>query len=317
MVGNRWTISVVVAAGLATVPACALHLGSKSSEFPPTDARAQHVSAPQAVSTEFAAYPRRPGEYVPLRADESDAVPVAIPTVEVPPAAVAPEPLPSLAPRVDPPLVAAVREYVNDRPDLAIAHLKGLDAANQELLLQLIPVVVRAGQAPLSKASPHDVGVMAGEVEGAHAALAARSPLFVENVCFCRSVRNYGRYDPFPERHAYRPGALVWLYTEVRNVPSEPADASGVAGYVTKLVCSLQVMDAAGNVVPMPDPVTRQPVPALRDTKEDFTRSPVRDYFIAFKLPVPPTPGEYTVRFEVRDPKSGRAVSKPVSLRVQ
>ena len=322
MVGNRWAIPVVVSAGLAGLPACAVHVGSKAGDHAPTPAGppTQVVQSPPG-GTEFAAFPRRPGEYVPVHPDVQDVAAVGRAAVEPS----EPLPLPKIAdiptvtpPPPDPPLVAAVREYLNDRPDRAVEHLKALDAPNQELLLQLIPVMVRAGQAPLPKASPHDVGVMVGELDRARASLAAKAPLFVEKACFCQDVKNYGRYDPYPERHAFKPGELFGLYTEVRNVPSEPATApTGVEGYITRLVCTLRVQDAAGNAVPMPGRKPGTWVPELRDTKEDFTRSPVSDYFIVFWLPAPPKSGTYTVRFEVCDPKTGRAVSRTMPLRVQ
>ena len=54
----------------------------------------------------------------------------------------------------DPPLVAAVRAYLNDDPERAVGHLKNLDGPNQELMLQLIPAIVRASQMDLTHAEP-------------------------------------------------------------------------------------------------------------------------------------------------------------------
>jgi hypothetical protein len=102
------------------------------------------------------------------------------------------------------------------------------------------------------------------------------------------------------------------LYVEVRNAPSVPGDD----GYVTQLACTLQVRDAAGAVVELTDQ-SRRSVPALAETKRDVTRSPVRDYFLLFRFPVPARPGSYTVAVEVRDPATGRTVSRTLPLRVQ
>ena len=92
-------------------------------------------------------------------------------------------------------------------------------------------------------------------------------------------------------------------------------------GFLTRLVCTLQVRDTAGAVVPLPDK-SQKPVPTLHDDKRDFTRSPIRDYFLLFRFPVPLRPGPYTVTFEIQDPASdrpgsGRAVSRTMSFRVQ
>ena len=56
--------------------------------------------------------------------------------------------------------MAAVRAYLDDRPDLAVEHLKALDKPNQELMLQLIPAVVKGSRASLTRAGPHDLGVL-------------------------------------------------------------------------------------------------------------------------------------------------------------
>ena len=76
-------------------------------------------------------------------------------------------------------------------------------------------------------------------------------------------------------------------------------------GFVTELACTLQVTDAGGAVVPLMDR-NRRLVPALTDTKRDFTRSPIRDYFLLFRFPIPDRPGEYTVTVKVLDPAGGR-----------
>ena len=54
-----------------------------------------------------------------------------------------------------------------------------------------------------------------------------------------------------------------------------------------------------------------------RFERTDFSRSPVRDYFLKYRFPVPPLPGAYTVTVEVRDATGQRtARSRPVEFRV-
>jgi hypothetical protein len=110
------------------------------------------------------------------------------------------------------------------------------------------------------------------------------------------------------------------VYAELKNVPSEPVETPAGTGYVTNLVCTMQVRDAAGNVieftVPGPDN-TRRTVPQYQETKKDFRRSPVRDYFMTFGFSVPARPGAYTVTIDVRDPANGRAVTRTMPFRVQ
>lgn len=215
--------------------------------------------------------------------------------------------------QVDPPLVAAVRDYVNGKPERAVEHLKSLDHANQELMLQLIPAVVRASQLDFAHASPTEIGVLAEQLRDPAEQLATRAPLILDRVCFCRWVKNFGRYEPLPEGTAFHRGCLAELYVEVRNVPSVAVQSSPEgAGFVTRLSCTLQVFDASGSVVPLIDR-TRNTVPALTETKRDFTRSPIRDYFLLFRFPVPDRPGLYDIAIKVHDPAGGRAVSRTVT----
>lgn len=241
-----------------------------------------------------------------------------LPTVPKPPStseslvALAPVPRP-VSSRPDPPLVAAVRDYVNGQPERAVEHLKALDRPNQELMLQLIPAVVRASQVDLTRASPTEMGLLAEQLRAPAEQVAARAPLILDRVCFCRWVKNFGRYEPLPEGTVFHGGSLAELYVEVRNVPSVAVQSPGEgAGYVTKLTCTLQVFDAAGAVVPLTDRA-RNTVPALTETKRDFTRSPIRDYFLLFRFPLPERPGLYEVAIKVHDPEGGREVSRTVT----
>ncbi len=327
MAANRWATPLLLAAGLPTLPACLVSTGSG----PP----AGSAQSPPAASVAGSARPlfgelRGPGERVPLHEPTptvtAEAPPPSLPPTDPPPPTAdevkPPQPIPATvtvarSPAADdPPLVAALRAFLDDRPDLARKHLEALDGPNQELMLQLIPALVGASRANLTRPST-EVGDLARQLEAPAAALAARAPLGIERACFCRSVKNFARYEPLPDRHAFRPGAMAEVYVEVRNVPSVPAStAADGDGFLTRLVCTLQVRDAAGAVVPLPDK-THRPVPTLTDDKRDFTRSPIRDYFLLFQFPVPAKPGAYTVTFEVQDPATGRAVSRTMPFRVQ
>lgn len=225
---------------------------------------------------------------------------------------------PSVIPTNDPPLVAAVRAYLDGKPDAAVKHLEALDKPNQELMLQLIPAVVRASQLDLPNASPTEIGMLAEQLREPAEALASRAPLVLDRVCFCRWVKNFGRYEPLPDRHVFRAGSLAELYVEVRNAPSVAVNSSTEGdGYVTRLACTLRVTDAAGNIVPLTDR-NRHAVPALTETKRDFTRSPIRDYFLLFRFPVPVQPGSYDVTVKVHDPAGGREVTRTLTkLRVE
>lgn len=322
MAVNRWIILFT----LPLLPACVLTGKQTVPEQPP--------NAVTPVG-EFAVLPRAPGDRVPLN-NPADAQPgqarplVHQPVADPDPTAVtppAPQPLqitelPSAAPAiVDPPLVAAVRAYLDNRPDLALEHLRALDKPNQELMLQLIPAFVQASRMNLAQPSSVDVGLLVSQLEAPNAplaALASKAPLFVDKVAFCRDVKGFGRYEPFQNQTTLRAGQSVWLYVELRNTPSvrtaTPADGEG---FETALGCTLQIQEANGAVVELFDGNTRKMVPVLRDAKKDFSRSPLRDYFIAFSFPVPVKPGEYAVTVGVHHSPTHRAVSRTIRFRAQ
>ncbi len=328
MLAKSRNLVLVVAAGLVAVPACVFPRGERRHPTPPPEPTPSTSVLPPSRGSQFAELIRAPGERVAI----ADPVPMVVARSTPPPeqgiahvggtAKVPSLPDPLIAPPpvvlhpIDPPLVAAMRAYLENRPDEAVKHLRSLDKPNQELMLQLIPAVVRASQMDLNRATPHEIGVLAGQLEAPTATLATRGPLFIEKAVFCRWIKNFGRYEPLPDRHAFPPGALAELYLEVKNVPSEPTSSPGEGeGYVTRLACTLQLRDAAGGIVELTDQ-SRRAVPALAETKRDFTRSQIRDYFLLFRFPVPGKPGEYKVVVEVRDPATGRAVSRTLLLRV-
>jgi hypothetical protein len=169
----------------------------------------------------------------------------------------------------------------------------------------------------LSPGKPHEVGVLAGQLGAVSASLAPKAPLMIEKVCFCEEFKTFGHFKPLPNQQVLRPGRIAQLYTEVRNVPSEPTvDPVDGEGYVTSLVRSIELRDASGAVIELTDRHGKR-VPKIQDTRQDFSRSPMRDYFVVFYFETPSKPGAYTVTIEVRDPQSGRAVSKPTTFRVQ
>jgi hypothetical protein len=322
MAVNRW----IVLLALPLLPACVLTGKQTAPEQPP---------APIEPVREFAVLPRVPGERVALsNPDEvqpGQAKPLAHQPIADPDlteiAPPTPQPLqltepPSSAPVLaDPPLVAAVRAYLDNRPDLALEHLRALDKPNQELMLQLIPAFVQAARMNLAQPSSVDVGMLVAQLEAPNsplAALAAKAPLFVDKAMFCRDIRGFGRYTPFQDQATLKTGQIVFLYVELRNTPSvRTATAADGEVFETALDCTLQIQDARGGVVELFDQKAMKLVPILHDPKRDLTRSPIRDYFIAFQFPVPVKPGDYAVTVGVHHAPTHRAVSRTMRFRAQ
>lgn len=325
--------SLVLLAGLALgpLPAC-LHVTATVPDPAPVPAPPPNPPAKE----KFATLPARPGEVVRTTpAEKTAAKPPAdpadgLPLPPGPPPDLAivkaePGPLPGLgAPPADPPLVQALRAFLDNRADDGLRHLRGLDPANQDFALALLPVLVRGSQWDLAAADPAEVGVVADQLHAAAARLETRAALKVERVAFCQPVarpkvgRYAGKYDPRPEVDPYRVGDKAYLYVEVKHVSGHPA-ADG-DGYVCRVNVGLEVRDSHGNVVEQVDPhdpALQRRVPVARFLHEDPTRGPVRDWYHAYSFGVPHKPGVYTITVEARDPAGTRvAKSRPVSFHV-
>jgi len=75
------------------------------------------------------------------------------------------------------------------------------------------------------------------------------------------------------------------------------------------LNCTLQLRDTNEKVLELTGKNGQQ-TSELAETKADFSRSPLKDYFMLFWFAAPSKPGKYVVNFKVRDPNTGREISK-------
>jgi len=315
----------IVFAGIAAVPipAC-LHVSgavTPQEQFPKAS-----------NSSDFASFPKRPGELVAKNPGTTASKPPTPETTEpkepTPPPLTDPhlirasEPV-SIPPiaipsATEPPLLATLRAYLENRPDDAIKLLQSLDRGNQDFALALLPVLVRGTQMNLANANPEEVAVLVDQLHAVAGRLEPKAALRVEKVAFCRRMSGFGRYEPWSEGQPYKPNDLAVLYVELRNIGSEPVAGPAGETYLCRAIVSLEVRDATGNLVEQTDPADwRRRVPVARFEHADHTRSPLHDYSRTYRISVPAQPGVYTVTVEVKDP-SGRRVarSQPAEFRV-
>ena len=142
--------------------------------------------------------PPAPGERVVLNPGPPTIEP------EVPPDLVKidpPQPEPIVKVTPDPPLVAALRAFLEEHPEEAVEHLHDLEASNEELMLQLIPTIVHASRLDIETGSPHQIGMLAEQLERVLDTVAKRSPMIIKKALFCSEAKNFGRYIPFPDNH--------------------------------------------------------------------------------------------------------------------
>ncbi len=209
------------------------------------------------------------------------------------------EPVTAAKPVEDPALVAALRCFLDKRPEEALCKLKDLDKANRDVLLGLLPVAARLAEKSLNQTSPQEVAALIHRLDQALAPLHARAPLTIEKICFCQRIGNFGVYDPWPPEHRFREGDLVQIYVQMRNFTSTPQPSlSGPGKHVIHLVGSAEICDEAGKKVwPHTIPFNR------KGPQTDESWALRHDYFETYTFYVPRRipPGAYVLRVRVED----------------
>ena len=320
MVAYRWGLLLGLAVGALALPACVSGLRSDRNLEPKVSAPAV-TPTPVPKKDSFAEFPRAPGQTVlknppPVQTPSSTVVSMANdPTL--PNESQQPSPI-VITPKLplDPPLVAAVRAYIDKQPELAIEHLKALDPPNQELMLQLIPAIVRASQMNWTRAGPTEVGELLDQLQLPIRGLSGKASLSIDKVVFCSgTAREFGHYQPLPEGYAYKPNDLADLYIEIGNAPSVPTiSPTEGEGYSTILNCEFRIREVVDNSA---EPLDRNRL--ISKPVREFTLSPKRDYHHSLRFAVPSKPGLYILTIEVVDPnrERWRSVRKSVKFRVR
>ena len=233
---------------------------------------------------------------------QSNASPVSATSVETPlPAELTPEMAQSPG---DSPLIRAVRAFQQNKPEEAVEHLKAYDSATQQVLLSLLPAMVRIGDGRLQQMKPEEADALLHQFTQVPGMLRPRASLQANNVRLCREVHNFAHVEPFPDRHTFRPGDIVYLYMELANFTPVPATKGG---YLVTLVSSLELRDSTGGLVWRADP---KEVP-------DLVSTPPQDYYRNFRLCVPTVPpGVYMLTVKTTDRPTGREVRKTIEMRI-
>jgi hypothetical protein len=231
-----------------------------------------------------------------------------VPIVKPPPAPVETAETPASAPvapsaetthrQDEPPLVAALRCFLDKHPDAAMDFLQGYDPANQEMLLSLLPLAVRLTETSIDRATPMELSNLIDQLHSLALPLQRRAGLRIAWLCFCKEIKGFGMYDPLPDDLAVfrggsegHPGEMVQIYAEMRNFSSE---VQGIHS-VTRLKSLLEIRTLQGKTV--------WSVDKFPDERPDLCRTQRQDYFINYKFYVPAhlAPGSYTLVVQVQD----------------
>lgn len=303
---------------LPLLPACAMTIGSGQDTRETSWPTAPETTAPPQVPFAIA---RKPGVSIPLNSAKTVVAPVEpVPSMAEAPHEIAKDPPVQLPPTVTPPapesaLVGILRAYVDGRPETAMPLIETLEKANQDMVLQLVPALVKASKVNPAQADPKELAVVAGQFAAVAGQLNKRAPMTIEKALFCRSVKNFGRYEALPESPLLKPGTLNLIYFELGNIASEPANQNGVDGFLTKLICTWQMRDSNDQPLILIGKSQEQKL-ELIDPKVDFSQSHLRDYYLQLQFNAPSRPGKYTVHFKVRDSITGREVARALPFRV-
>jgi len=269
---------------------------------------------PQAIGfVKLAGEPLRPDEFTPVVAEKPLPTLVA-PEVEpglvdlpkgpptVPPP---PQKLPA-ALNDEPPVLAALRCYVEKRPNDAPQELNKLDAQSREVLLTLVPLAAKVGDGKLKDADPREVALLVDQLQGLLWSLRPRAALVMDKFCFCRQIRRFGVFEAMDGSPSFQPGEMVEVYAEIRNVSSQPLRTTR-GDHRTYLRSVLDVRKPSG------ESVWRKPF-----EKPDETMTPQHDYFQHYRFQMPAIePGAYVLHLEVIDVPTGRKVRQQMNFAVK
>ena len=212
---------------------------------------------------------------------------------------------PKAAPATDPPFLRAVRASLANKPDEAVDHLRSFDPATQQIFLSLLPALVQLSEGRLQQMKPEEMDVVLDAMNRVPAMLRPRASLRAHNVCLCRDVQTFAHVTPFPPRHEFRAGDVIYPYVELANFSCMP-DSAG--GFAVALAWSLEVRNAAGSPVWGSD---------LKQDVNRFSSAP-QDFYCCYRFCVPDSlaPGQYSLIVRIIDKPTGRDVRQALEFRV-
>lgn len=240
------------------------------------------------------------GPHVVL-AEHREPTPQAAAPVE-PPRPPDPRPLPILndasanpPPAPDLAVVVALRQLLQNHPERAMEEIRGMDPANQELLIGLLPLVARISEGSLSSANPEVLANLLDQLASLESALSVRAPLTISRMCYCReAAKGFGRFEPLSPSQGFRagsngePGETVHVYVEYRNLAWRQVGEffETCQGY------RLEIRDRSGA------PVRHDKLPVL-----ERRRSACKDMYQPVRLEVPAgmPPGDYMLVVQIED----------------
>ncbi|HZU36412.1 MAG TPA: hypothetical protein VFA18_10915 [Gemmataceae bacterium] len=217
-----------------------------------------------------------------------------------------------------PPLVEAMRYFLDNRPGEAMLCLKGYDKENQELLLLLLPLAARLAEGKLTAGNAQDTMYFYDQLNRMLVDLRPRLNLVIDKVCFCRDIRGFGMYRPMPnDPPTYPRGDRMDIYVEVRNFSStRQIGEGGRTVYVTRLRTSAEILTRDKRMKVWPAGNERF---VFHRDGPDVCQALRHDYFdhCYFTLPQELPPGSYTLSIQVEDVSTKRVAREALDFIVR
>jgi hypothetical protein len=222
--------------------------------------------------------------------------------------------LPKAEPPKDP-FVVALECMLQNRHQEALTHLHAYDPETRELLLRLLSTLSLFSKKKVVELTPAEIAVFEDSLAAIRNVVLPHAELGISKLVFCESIKGYAFYKPLPESHLFlaargdRPGELVQLYVEMKNLNSRPANGL----YETDLASTVEVFDEAGQ---------RRWVHRFRpDELTLVSRLRLGNYYhnFSFFLPSCLTPGKYHLTVTLIDqtnPESPRTTTASTPLTV-
>jgi hypothetical protein len=205
----------------------------------------------------------------------------------------------------EPPLLHAVRCYLEKRPDDFRETIKSLDAAQRDVVQTLIPLLVHVGEGGLAKTDTREAAAAVDQLQALLWVLRPLAPLIMDKFCFCQQVTKFGQFRALESKPSFRSGDMVDVYAEIRNVCSQRR-RSDQGDFRTYLRSRLEIRAPSGEVVHV-----------VMCGKPDETSTPQHDYFQHYRFQIPDMPpGNYTLNLEANDVPTGRKVKQKLEFQV-
>jgi hypothetical protein len=199
------------------------------------------------------------------------------------------------------PILEVFQAFWSGQPGRAVELMNGFDPAKQNIIRTLLSVLDGlTKKSPQDPLNPDQAAVFQAQLaELLEKTLKPRTALTISKMCFCKSIKAYGVYDPWPEDHGFRAcstadsldGDMVQVYVELSNFCCERHNAF----HEIHLSSSVEIRDFNKKLM-WSKRFDNRKQPPVRSLAQ------LHDYFCRFYFGVPHLqPGKYDMTIQVVD----------------